>query len=65
MSNVVRRPDPAAPTHCTAAEYAAMYRRSVESPDAFWLEQAQRLDWSSAPTIGGDWAYDPVAIKWF
>jgi len=65
MSNVVRRPDPAAPTHCTAAEYAAMYRRSVESPDAFWLEQAQRLDWFTAPTIGGDWAYDPVAIKWF
>jgi acetyl-CoA synthetase len=42
-----------------------MYRRSVESPDAFWLEQAQRLDWFTAPTIGGDWAYDPVAIKWF
>ncbi|WP_324074504.1 MAG: acetate--CoA ligase [Erythrobacter sp.] len=65
MSNAVARPDPAAPTHCTASDYAEMYRRSVEAPDAFWLEQAQRLDWVSAPTIGGDWAYDPVAIKWF
>ena len=37
----------------------------VETPDAFWLEQAQRLDWVKAPTLGGDWAYDPVAIKWF
>jgi acetyl-CoA synthetase len=42
-----------------------MYRASVETPDAFWLEQAQRLDWVTAPTMGGDWAYDPVAIKWF
>jgi acetyl-CoA synthetase len=42
-----------------------MYRASVETPDAFWLEQAQRLDWTKAPTVGGEWAYDPVAIKWF
>ncbi|WP_230961046.1 acetyl-coenzyme A synthetase N-terminal domain-containing protein, partial [Erythrobacter donghaensis] len=30
-----------------------MYRASVETPDAFWLEQARRLDWVKAPTIGG------------
>ncbi|TAD78662.1 MAG: acetyl-coenzyme A synthetase, partial [Sphingomonadales bacterium] len=65
MSNAVARPRPHTPTHCTPAQYAAMYRASVETPDAFWLEQAQRLDWVKAPTIGGDWAYDPVAIKWF
>ena len=65
MSNAVARPDPAAPTHCTASDYAEMYRRSVEAPDAFWLEQAGRLDWVLAPTMGGDWSYDPVAIKWF
>jgi acetyl-CoA synthetase len=63
--HAVERPQPAAPTHCTPEQYAAMYRASVETPDAFWLEQAQRLDWFTAPTIGGDWAYDPVAIKWF
>ncbi len=65
MIHAVERPQPAAPTHCTPEQYAAMYRASVETPDAFWLEQAQRLDWFTAPTIGGDWAYDPVAIKWF
>jgi len=42
-----------------------MYRRSVESPDAFWLGQAQRLDWAKAPTVGGEWSYDPVGITWF
>ncbi|MGC8508891.1 MAG: acetyl-coenzyme A synthetase N-terminal domain-containing protein, partial [Thiomonas sp.] len=25
--------------------YAAFYRRSVESPEAFWAEQAQAIDW--------------------
>ncbi|MCL9983669.1 MAG: acetate--CoA ligase [Erythrobacter sp.] len=65
MIHAVNRPQPAAPTHCTPEQYAAMYRASVETPDAFWLDQAQRLDWFTAPTIGGDWAYDPVAIKWF
>ena len=63
MSNAVARPRPDAPTHCTPEQYEAMYRRSVEAPDTFWLEQAQRLDWFAAPTIGGVWAYDPVAMS--
>ena len=65
MIHAVERPQAQTPTHCTAEQYEAMYRASVETPDAFWLEQAQRLDWVKAPSIGGDWAYDPVAIKWF
>jgi acetyl-CoA synthetase len=65
MNHAVPRPASQHPTHCTPEQYAAMYRASVETPDAFWLEQAQRLDWVTAPTVGGDWAYDPVAIKWF
>jgi len=65
MIHAVERPQPHTPTHCTSEQYAAMYRASVETPDAFWLEQAQRLDWTKAPTVGGEWAYDPVAIKWF
>ncbi|WP_066525310.1 acetate--CoA ligase [Erythrobacter sp. CCH5-A1] len=65
MIHAVARPEAGAPTHCTPEQYAAMYRASVETPDAFWLEQAGRLEWAKAPTVGGDWAYDPVAIKWF
>ncbi|MCH8961096.1 MAG: hypothetical protein IH820_07145, partial [Bacteroidetes bacterium] len=26
-------------------EYRAMYRRSIEDPEGFWGEQAQRLTW--------------------
>lgn len=29
------------------AEYDALYRRSVEDPDGFWAETAQRLRWST------------------
>ena len=65
MIHAVARPEQGTPTHCSPEQYAAMYRASLETPDAFWLEQAARLDWATAPTIGGDWAYDPVAIKWF
>ncbi len=65
MIHAVAQPQPHMPTHCTPEQYEAMYRASVETPDAFWLDQAARLDWVRAPTLGGDWAYDPVAIKWF
>ena len=65
MLNAVARPRADTPTHCTPEQYAAMYRASIEAPDAFWLEQAQRLDWAVPPTKGGEWAYDPVQIQWF
>jgi acetyl-CoA synthetase len=65
MIHAVKRPEAHSPTHCTPAQYTDMYRRSVETPDAFWLEQAQRLDWVRPPTKGGAWSYDPVGITWF
>lgn len=65
MIHAVERPEAHTPTHCTPEQYAAMYRASVDTPDAFWLDQARRLDWVKAPTIGGQWSYDPVAIAWF
>jgi acetyl-CoA synthetase len=65
MMHVVQRPQAQTPTYCTPEQYAAMYRASIENPDAFWLQQVQRLDWTRPPTIGGDWSYDPLEIKWF
>ena len=65
MLHAVARPQSDAPTHCVAEQYADMYRRSIEDPDGFWLEQAQRLDWYRVPTRGGEWSWDPVDIKWF
>jgi len=50
-----------------AAKYKEMYARSINDPDAFWLEQSQRLDWITPPTKGGNWSYEPgnISIKWF
>ncbi|MCX9147775.1 acetate--CoA ligase [Erythrobacter sp. WG] len=65
MIHAVERPEAHTPTHCTPEQYAQMYRQSVEEPGAFWLDQARRLDWSRFPSVGGDWSYGPVAIRWF
>jgi len=48
------------------AEYQDLYQRSIKDPDAFWAEQANRIDWlkkwSSVKntTFSGD-----VSIRWF
>jgi acetyl-CoA synthetase len=52
-------------THCTSAQYDALYARSVDDPDGFWADQARRIDWVKAPEIIANWSYDPVDIKWF
>ncbi len=49
----------------TAEQYEALYQRSLADPDGFWAEQAQRLDWVTAPARIANWSYDPVEIKWF
>ena len=52
-------------SHCDEKEYIALYARSLADPDGFWREQAERIDWFEAPTIMGNWSYDPVSIRWF
>ena len=49
------------------AKYKATYARSISDPDAFWAEQARRLDWIKAPAKVGNWSFAPgnVSIKWF
>ena len=52
-------------TNCTLEQYNTMYRRSMDDPDGFWTEQADRLDWFRAPTRIGEWNFAPVDIKWY
>ncbi len=51
-------------THQSRAETHA---RSLADPDGFWLDQAQRLDWITAPTKAGDWSFDEkdFHVRWF
>jgi acetyl-CoA synthetase len=52
-------------SHADSSAYEALYRQSLDDPDAFWAEQARRIDWVQAPTVAGNWSFDPVDIKWF
>ncbi|MFL9842683.1 acetate--CoA ligase [Sphingomonas sp. ST-64] len=49
------------------AGYQAMYRRSVEDPEGFWGEAAQRLDWIKPFTRVKDTSFDEAdfGIAWF
>src|SRR5216684_8557809 len=50
-----------------AAKYQEMYARSIKDPNAFWAEQAKRLDWYRAPTKIENASFAPghISIKWF
>jgi len=60
----------AAGAHIKSLEqYQEMYDRSINDPDAFWLEQAATLHWSKKPTKAREFVWDTGAreIKhtWF
>jgi propionyl-CoA synthetase len=44
--------------------YADVYRRSIDQPEAFWLEAAQAIDWTVVPTRAADTGPDGTA-HWF
>ncbi|ODU81627.1 acetate--CoA ligase [Novosphingobium sp. SCN 63-17] len=49
------------------ARYQEMYRRSVEEPDAFWREEARRIDWIKPFTRVKETSFHEAdfGIKWF
>ncbi len=49
------------------AKYQQMFAASVTDPNAFWAEQAKRVDWIKPFTKVKNTSYDPhnVSIKWF
>ncbi len=57
----------AGPNTLDAATYQAKYKQSLESPDAFWAEVAERIDWYKKPTRIRDVNFDidDFRIRWF
>jgi len=55
--------------YINAEQYQAMYRRSIQDPDGFWLEQAATLEWFKPPVRGRRYTWDTAARKiehtWF
>jgi acetyl-CoA synthetase len=41
-----------------ASTRRSMFEQALNDPDAFWLEQARRLDWIRFPEKAGDWSFD-------
>ena len=50
-----------------AATYEAKYRRSLDDPEGFWREEAQRIDWIRPFTRVKDTCFDKdgFGIRWF
>ncbi len=56
----------AAHAHIDAEQYEVMYKHSVEDPEGFWAEQAERfVSWSRPWGKVLDWDYRKGHIRWF
>lgn len=50
----------------TVGQYEAMVRRARQDPETFWLEQARRLSWQSAPRQASRSEFtNDIRIDWF
>ncbi len=53
--------------HVSAQKYDEMYKRSIEDTEAFWRDEAQRIDWikpfSTVKNV--NFMYPDVSIRWF
>ncbi|KRB79862.1 acetyl-coenzyme A synthetase [Sphingomonas sp. Root710] len=57
----------AAKARVTEEDYKRLYARSIDDADAFWLEQAKRLDWVCFPTRANESSFHEAdfGVKWF
>ena len=56
----------AAKAHIGSMEqYQQLYDHAQESPDAFWIERAQDLQWIKPPTKGVRWDFNSGDIAWY
>jgi acetyl-CoA synthetase len=53
--------------HVDAAAYDRLYAASVNDPEAFWAEEARRIDWIKDPTQikNTNFNLGSVSIRWF
>jgi acetyl-CoA synthetase len=52
--------------HIDHQQYLTMYRRSIEEPDAFWADQAERfVTWFKPWSTVQEWDFHQARIRWF
>lgn len=60
------KPEIANNAHINKAQYEALYRQSIEQPEQFWAEQAEKfLDWSQPWHTVMAYDYPKGDIRWF
>ncbi|MGZ3769900.1 MAG: acetate--CoA ligase [Bdellovibrio sp.] len=48
------------------SQYKEMYKNSIQNPEAFWSQQAERLDWFTKWNKVKETSFkSPVSIKWY
>ena len=67
MTDVITVPAAfAAASHCDSAKYHEMYARSISDNEAFWRDQARRIDWMQFPNRIKDVSFTgDVHIRWY
>src|SRR3990172_1994461 len=53
--------------HVTAAKYERLYEKSIQNPEGFWANMAQRIDWFKKPSIIKNWSFDVgnPHVRWY
>ena len=46
-------------------DYHRLYRASIDDPQGFWRQVANRLTWFTPPPEAGRWDYHAVDISWY
>ena len=46
-------------------QYKKMYDYSINEPEAFWSEQAERISWFKKWNNVWEWDFNKANIKWF
>ena len=49
----------------TIEQYQELYERSINDPEGFWTEHANRLHWCEKWNTLREWDYSQAEIKWF
>lgn len=59
-------PEFAAKAHVNAESYQRLYQESIQNPEAFWAQQAERLTWFKKWDVVKKTSFKrPVSIEWF
>jgi len=61
------KPDFAAKSYLSEADYFEMYQRSIDDNEAFWAEQGKRIDWIKPYSKIKDVSFDKddLHVKWY